>query len=472
MPKTEKFINISNSVMITMKTKILGLITLSMFTLVAMTSLAAAENFCNNGEYNTTHLEIRNVDIENGNGDDNEWYLLDVVEIEVEFRNNRDVDLEEVVFELGLFKEGSDSNVIDDLDWKSSDEEEVEIGDVDDGETESHVFRFVVDTEIDPGDYELKVKAYSDESGSEFCLASSGDLAHRDFGSGSDEMADVEIKAEDDPEKSVIVDFENIEDPINAFCGQGVTLGATVYNIGEDDYDDRIKVTLSSAELGIEEEDVIDGDLESGEKVDTGFSFRVPPNADEKTYVLSMRTYYDYDEDDGRYKEVSDRNFDLNLKVDGNCQYATEDTTTITGNLESGGEAGEKLVVSAIVTNTGTRTVEYSVSLSGYSGWASSGSLSPLVFTAGPGRQREVTAEFDVKENAEGKKSFRINVMESGRKVKDRTFQVEIPEKPSWLEDLATSLGLPGAGHVIGLAVGINLFLLFTIFVVALARRR
>ena len=466
------FINISNSKIVKMKTKTLGILSLSIFILLAVTSLSAAAeseiSFCDNGERNTGDLEIRKIDIENKDGDDETWFLLNTIEIEVSLKNNGDSDLEDVIFELGLFKKNSTTNVIDDMEWISDEDEEVGVGDIKDGKSESHIFEFKIDTEIDEGDYELKVKAYPEGEEDETCIAHSDDLSDSEFGS-ENTKADIEISKEDDSDKAVIVDTENIP-RLNAFCGQEVTIQADVYNIGDEDFEDQIDVVLFNEELGVKEEDTILGDLDSGEKVITSFNFMVPENVDEKIYTLSMRTYYDYDEDDEQYDEISDENFEIELKIEGNCIYATPQTTSVSGNLESGGESGEKLVVKAIITNTGTKSVEYAISLSGYSKWASSSSLDPLTLKLGPDELREITAEFDVKEDAEGKNSFKLRVISSGKIIKEQSFEITIKKKPTALDNLALELGLPGGNYVIWIIVGINVFFLFMIILTS--RRR
>ena len=100
---------------------------------------------------------------------------LDLIEIEVELENNKDDDgkgdLDDVVLELGLFKEGSSTNIIDDMFWISKDDEEVEVGDIDEGDDDTWLFEFRVDPrEVDDDNYILRVKAFEDRDEDVTCI--------------------------------------------------------------------------------------------------------------------------------------------------------------------------------------------------------------------------------------------------------------------------------------------------------------
>ena len=285
-------------------------------------SVSFINSFCSNGAVNDTNL-VLNVDINNnGEGDDDKWIPLDTIEIEVELENNNDLsgngDLNDVIFELGLFREGSTSDIMDNMMWLSDDDEKVKVGDIDEDESEKYLFKFRVDpTEVKDDSYVLRVKAYPKGEESDTCIDHSVDLDN--FGS-SEFFAKIDISTEDDKDKMVVVDESSYPSIINAFCGEQVSLPVDVYNIGDKDFDDQIKVALFNSELGISEEETVLGDFREGDKAEVTFLFKVPEDAEENTYPLLMETFYDYDKDNDVYDRSSDETFTALLKVEGNCK--------------------------------------------------------------------------------------------------------------------------------------------------------
>jgi len=405
------------------------------------------DSFCSSGSVDDTDLKLK-VDINNkGEGDNDEWLPLDIIEIEIELENNKNnIDLDNVVFELGLFKENSNTNIIDEMLWISDNDEEVEVGDIDEDEDDKHTFEFRIDpTEVEEDDYWLVVKAYPDGDESDTCVDHSENL--EDFGS-DDFLAEIQITKENDQEKMVVIDEESYPLIIDAFCDASVTFTADIYNIGDDDFLDQIKVLLVNNELGLNLAEIVSGDLDESEKTEVVFSFDVPSNAEEKQYVLVMEIFYDYDEDDETYDEVSDSTFDVLLKVQGNC--GTSSTTTqkavVSATLESGGKAGQELVVKATITNTGDDTANYILNAAGYSEWASSANVVPGVFSLGSGESREVLVTFNVESDASGEELFDIEVVSGNEVVVKQPVSVLIESQ---------SVG----GFIAGGVIGDNLYL-------------
>ncbi len=442
--------------------------------------------FCNDGlgAVNDSKLILR-VDINNkGEGEDNEWLPLDTIEIEVELENNNhkidfdgdgdkddgDGDLDDVIFELGFFDDEG-NNLIDDMMWISDDDEEVEVGDVDEDETETHVFKFRVDpSEFDKGDYILKVKAYPDSEEEDFCIDSSRDLDDSDFGP-SEFTAEIRIDKESDDEKMVVVDEEKFPTPTVAFCSEEVELSVDVYSIGDKDFFDQIKVTLYNKALGIDLENVLDGDLDEGERARTSFTFTVPVDADEKQYSLSLITYYDYDENDEEYDEISEEIFTASLKVEGNCiiqSHITLDT------VKSSGKAGEPLVVKTTVTNTGTKTVNYVFSAEGYSSWANSAELSVTSLSLTPGESEVISITFNVNKNAFGNQNFIIEVLSGDKVVMQNPESVFIEKRDGFFSKITGSVvGIKdGNWYLWGIGAVNVLLVLAIVFVVVRMLRR
>ena len=429
------------------------------------------DSFCSSGAIDDTDLKLK-VDINNrGEGDDDEWLPLDTIEIEVELENNKnDIDLDDVIFELGLFKENSNTNAIDDMIWISSDEEEVEVGDIDEDKDEKHIFEFRLDpTEVDESDYWLVAKAYPDGDESDTCIDYSEDL--EDFGS-DDFLGEIKITKENNKEKMVVVDEDSYPILTEAFCDAQVTFTADIYNIGDKDFLDQIKVNLVNNELGLNLEEIVRGDLDEGEKTEVSFNIDVPSNAEEKQYTLVMEIFYDYDEDDEVYDEVSKDTFDALLKVQGNCAGSTtSQKAVVSATLESGGEAGEDLVVKATITNTGDSSASYVLNAAGYSGWASSADVSPGTFTLGSGESKEVSVAFNVKSDASGEELFNIEVVSGNEVVVNQPVSVSI-EKSSVFGSLTG--GVIGSNNLYlwGLGLFNVVLILAIVFVVVRLMRK
>jgi hypothetical protein len=436
------------------------------------TATSTTESFCSNGEQNVNDLRLK-VKIDNkGNGDDDDWIPLDTIEVEVELENDKnldgDGDLSDVIFELGLFKKGSTSNIIDDMMWISKDDEEVEVGDIDEDEKDSHIFEFRVDPrEVDDSSYILKAKAYPDRDESDTCISQSADF--NDFGS-SEFFADIKVSKENEKEKMVVVDEESYPTVINAFCGEQVSLNADVYNIGDKNFDDQIKVTLTNTELSINEEVVVSGDFDEGDKTDVAFSFKIPKDATEKTHKLTMLTYYDYDKDDDQYDEVSEDKFEALVKVEGNCESSSSSSGTgkssVNARLESGGKAGEDLVVRATITNTGDATTDYIVSAAGYNSWASSANVNLPSFTLNAGDSRDVLVTLKVKDDASGTNQFDIEVIAGNQLSSRQPVSVSIEGSSSGFLTGGITGALGGSSYLWLLGI-LNVLLVVVIVVVA-----
>lgn len=420
--------------------------------------------FCQDGAIDESDLTLK-VDIQNnGEGDDNSWLPLDTIEVEVELQNNKNFTLDNVMLELGLFKEGSSTNIIDDMMWISSDEELVDVGDIDEGDDNKFTFEFRIDpNEVDDANYILSVKAYPDNDEDLMCIDFSSDLAESQFGD-SEYYAEININQESDRNKMVVVDTSSIATPIPASCGQNVIFSADLYNIGDKDFPDQVKVSLYNSELGLDLEEVVLGDMDAGDKSQVSFAFNVPKDVEEKPYPLYMRVYYDYDKDDETYGRISDDTFNAYLKVEGNC--ATIVPVSVSATLESGGLAGEDLVVKAIVTNNGNTDKDFVLNAAGYTTWASVGTLSESVFTLAAGQSKEVIFTFNVNEDAEGTYYFNIEILSENQLVLNQAVSVLIEgTKKGFFSGLTGSV-IGGNSYIWGIGL-LNLVLIVIIIILA-----
>ena len=386
-------------------------------------------SFCKNGPMNATELELE-VNVKNtGNGDENEWQPLDKVEVEVRLHNNDDVDLRDVIFKVGLFEQGTTKNVIEDMTWVSTDEDEYDLGDVDSGESSS---RYTFEFRVNPSEikldknYLLVVKAYPDSKESTTCIDYSSGLTESGLGS-SKYFGEVSVKGESSRDKMVIVDdYKASENPVQAQCGEEVNLLADIYNIGTKDFEDRIKVNLYNQELGLNVNEVVLGDLGSGETTKVNFHFTTPKNIKEKVYPLSLATYYDYKESGDIYRETSSDTFTFYLDVK-NCVVVVTSDVLVSATLESEAKAGQEVSVKISLTNTGETGKIFVVEASDYDSWGEASVGSATIFIPAGGSADSVL-KFNAKEDAVGEKTFNVKVSSEGRLLQTQPVALTIEE--------------------------------------------
>jgi len=388
------------------------------------------ENFCTAGS-SDTNLALA-VDITNkGNGEDDEWLPLDTIEIEVEFDNNRVstnglYDINDLTFKLGIF-DSTGKNIAGDMIWISEDAEEFEFGDVDEGDDAKHTFIFRINpAEFSAdGNYDVKIKAFPSGKEATDCISQSSDLTS--FGTSKYE-ADISINLPGDDE-AVVVDKETLPLPATTQCEQKVTFSTDIWNIGDKDFEDQIMITLFNAELGVNENKTIVGDLDQGEMVQAEFTFNVPAGVEEKIHNLDIKTYYDWDADNSEYDEFSKETFNFPLTVSGNC---VPPALTISASLESGGQAGESLVVKSTITNTGNEETVYIFAVSGFSDWASNAKVNNTL-TLAAGQSGDIWVTLDVDKKTSGDQTFNIESYSEGELLKTQPVQVGIEGKQGLL---------------------------------------
>jgi uncharacterized membrane protein len=426
-----------------------------------------SDTFCRYGTIDTTDLTL-NVDISNrGEGDDEEWLPLDTIQVDVKLENDQSDDLDDVFFEIGLFEEGSSTSVADDMIWISQDEEEADIGDIKEGKDKEHTFEFRVDPdEISDGNYILMVKAYPEDDEDVTCIDFSEDMGDDKFGS-SEFAAEIDIIIESDDEKMVIIDEESLPMPFESYCGQQSSFIADIYNIGDQDFEDQILVTIFNNELGINDEVIVYGDLDAGEKTEVVLPLTVPSDAEEAQYTLYMRLYYDYDSDEDEYDELSDNTFIGYVKVEGNC-VGNIPQAGVSANLETGGMAGDELVIKSVITNTDDEALTYIIAATNYEGWADSMSLNQDTFSLLPGESREVLVTFATRSDAEGEHSFNLEVYAGDQLVVRQP--VSFLLEKSGFSFTGAAIGENGVMWAMGL-LNIILILIVIIVAVKLARK-
>ncbi len=379
-------------------------------------------------------LRIKKVKIVNhgpsNDGEDEKWFPLDRITVQVELENDGEVEIEDMVFQLGLFEKDSTTDIAEDMFWISDDDEEIEIGDIEEhGEDDEleHTFEFRVNPEdLEEGNYVLKIKIYSDDLGEDnACIDYADDLT--DFGT-SEFYAEIDIdKEEEDEGRAVVVDTKKLPPILEAGCNDEVLLDLDVWNIGDADQD-QVKVTLYNSELGIDMEYTIRESMDMGDdKEEVDFNFIIPKDAEEKTYTLELRTLYDYDDDDDLYDEQSDV-FLVFLRVEGNCRPEVSDAVIIAELDPETPEAiaGKQVIIRTTITNPGDAEATYSISIEGNSAWSSLGAIDPQTITLTAGASQDVSIYLNLNTDAEGEKEFTIKATSIEGSVKEQKVALTI----------------------------------------------
>lgn len=358
------------------------------------------DNYCslgNKGGNLDVDVNIENTD---GLGDDDEWFPLDNIKVEVEVKNSGNDDIDDVVIEWGLYDSDTGTWVID------GEEKEFNLKD---GKKETVTFEFQVDpSDLDEDmddDFTLYVKAYSDDLGE-----------------------DVECSGFSDSEKITLEDdfviLDKITLPETASCGDEVQLTADVWNIGQADQDE-VSVTIYNKELGINKEVVI-GDINAFDNEKLEFTFNVPEELDAKFYTIKLSVN---DEDGDIYENGNDDQAEFNIPLKIESCVAKETKAVVSAELQSGGKAGEELVVKATVTNTGDDKATYSINAVAYTIWASSADLNKNTITLEKGASEDVLLTFNVNPDASGENTFDIELTSEGKLIAKQAVSVEIESK-------------------------------------------
>ena len=377
-------------------------------------------DFCQNGEQGD--LEIADIEFNNmGEGEDDNWFLLDEIEIEVEVENTHNTEnIKDVLVEVKILDDNGE-DVTKDFDF---DDEEIDLGTIKDDESEIATFRISeIPADLEDGNYKVYIKAYSEDDENTQCASESSDLSH-------DAYEAVDITREDDP--AVIVKGEFITIP--ASCGDtNVQLPLNIYNLGSDK-EEKVMVTLQSNELGINEKIIIDN-LRSGKRREIIFFFDVPADLTKDLYVIDIITHYDYDDDEDEFLENSydensyddlDKDFSAKLEI-LSCRGPNP---TVSADLESVAEIGTELVVKTMITNNGQDS-DFVISASGFESWANLVSITPQTASIEKGEFTEVIVT--LMPTATGTQTFKINTIVGGESY-DQSVSVNIAEEPGILK--------------------------------------
>jgi hypothetical protein len=332
------------------------------------------------------NLDITIEDISTmGFGDDEDyWYPLDKVEIEfeVEYRGDEKFDGD---FKWGIYNADDDKWIIDE-------KESIRIKDDD---TETIVVSFTLD---DPEDFkdvnDVVIYAWAVGEDKEY----DDDLESFEYIS-----QDINVINDDD-----FVALDDIEiSQSTASCGaKNIQITADAWNIGDNDQDD-VLVLIKNTELNLNKQIRFD-EIKDFDSESVIAYFEVPANAQEKDYLISLEVF---DEDEDIYETSEDddpASYTIKFTVDGCTPAVTVPTALVTAQLKSGGNAGEPLAIDAVVTNTGSETSFFSISIEDFDGWATSESISPGFVNLPAGQSGIVSINLNVNPGVSGEQTFNI----------------------------------------------------------------
>ena len=412
---------------------------------------------CKVGEENPAKLSIsiEEINVEEGFGDDDDyWYPLDEVEIEIEVVNDGNNDVENIEITFCLYDEDKEKCILDEDDV-DLDEDDF---DLDDGDEQTVVISFQVDPDdlSDNNNYDIRVGATGE-------IDSKNDLDGND--SCIEDNEPIEIITNDNFVILNDIRFEALsgifgEDEFLA--GSQVKISGEVWNVGNNDLDDdEVFLEIYSSLLGINEVIEFDSgidslDMETFEKVIT-----IPADAEEKFYKITFTVY----EDDKLVEKYIFKNSedDKAEQQEIISVKANVPTPSVKANLDSVAEVGEELVVKAMITNNGEDN-DFEFKALNLESWAELVSVSPQTVTIAEGESVEVT--FVLNPTKEGTQSFMINTIVDGESYK-QAVSVKIAEK----EGFFTELGLSDTMTYIVIAI-IALVILILLVLIAKASRR
>lgn len=390
-------------------------------------------------------LNIEDINVISGFGDDDDyWYLMDEVEIELTIEPTT-YDIEDVEIEWVLYNTAGTK--IDDGDFS--------VSDIDEDDEETVTFTIVLDSNLDDfegEDARLYVKAFGDIDDNS---AGSNDGSR----SCDSEMKEVDVITNDDFVIPTFVKVNNekiVSSYAYASCEDDVTINFEVFNIGEDDQDD---VSIEIYSKGLEVYEKFDYDeIRAFDSEEIEYTFKVPEGMDEGKSLLTIEVF-DEDGDLFENDEDDESKITVQFMIEGNCKIVEPQ---VYAKLDSEAISGRETIITATITNMEEGAKLYTIVPEDYSEWSVMTEFSPQVLSLEAGESADVTFKLKLNSDIEGERTFNIVIMDGDRTtvVQPMTFNVE--KGLFNVKDFMTRENLQIAG-----IVALNLILLIAIILVA-----
>jgi len=402
-------------------------------------------------QYNNTHdnLRVKKISFTNNGfsgksfGQDDEWFPIDEVEAEMTIENRGNEKIEDIELNWGLYDSSSKGWVID-----LTDEDKFSLSH---DKSKTITVKFSLDDadmdleDLRDGEYTFYVQAsgYDSEYSEDVCVLDS-------------ETVSIIIETD-------FVVLNKLSVPETLSCGSDFSVSANVWNVGEDDQEG-VYVLVYNKDLKINKKiDIGDVNAFSYENLES--TLTLPLGLKDGIYPLNLLVYNENDEIYKNDYSDDESKFVAPLKITctGEETPSTQEPTkvVVSASLESGGKAGEDMVIKSAITNLESTPVTYSVSISGYSNWATSAQSDQNTFTLASGESKAVSFTFKVKDASEGENFFDIELMSGGKLISKQPVSVSIEKKGFSLSQLG------GNNNYIWAIAALNVLLVIVIIVVA-----
>ena len=416
--------------------------------------VSAEQSFCECGNQGDLKLNVEDVKVIEGFGDDDDfWYLFDKIEVELQIDNDGDWDIDNIEIEWALYTT-SGKKIMDDT---------LNDFNLKNGKDETVIFSFVLDENIDEFENEdavLYIKAKGD--------IDDNDSPYDGNETCDSESVDVEVRADDDfvilsDVKINGMDLnEFILDESTISCNQEVIVTADVWNIGSDDQED-VGIVFYDQELGINEKIEI-GDIDAFENEEINFKFVLPEKLEEKWHRLDIRIF-----DDGNdlfeNSEDDQSLFTIRFEVAGNCNLNV--APSINAELVSEAKENSELIIKIYVKNNDDESATYTLNAAGYADWASLTTISESTITLNAGEAKEVMFTFETKKDTVGDRFFNLEVLSDGQIVSTQPIVISIEKgKAANFKDF-----FENNWKLLGIGL-LNLILIIAIIIVAVKTYR
>ncbi len=389
---------------------------------------------------NNLAATIDDVSIETGYGNSDEWYPLDTVKVRVNVENSGNNKIKTIKVNWGLYDVDTGKFVIQGSESTF---------DLKDGDNQNVNFKFKLDNVKKLNDNKYKFYTWTTAKDQEFSTNNSGNTCAVD-------SQDVTPQIDSD-----FIVLDNIQTPETVQCSQDVLISADIWNIGSSDETD-VYVLANNKILGLNDQRVNVGDVNSLEKTLLSFTAKIPAGLDEKTYSVQL-TVYD------RHDRIFENNkndkptFNAILNVKGGC--FTVGKAAVTAGLQSDAVEGKSLVIKSVVTNSGTKSAQFIVSPEGYSAWASSATVDVPTFSLDAGQSKEVTITLQAKQGSMGQQTLDIKVLSGNQVVMTQPVSVLV-SRAGFISALTG--GAIGGTSSLWIVGALNVILVFAIIIIAI----
>jgi hypothetical protein len=384
--------------------------------------------------------------VNGGFGDDTNWYPLDNIEAKVKVSNeDTGNSIRSVVVKWELYDTLNQKKI------KSGSENSFSLGS---GNDKTVTIDFQLDDVNSLGNggnnYILYVWATGNDqadSGNSTC--------------SSDNSGQINIDMSDN---FVVVDQNSLSTPITASCGGQVQVTGTVWNIGDTD-ENNVYIIASSTQLGISQRIDV-GDLNQGDSKDLSFNLNIPDMTIPKgTYALKLSVY---DDNNNIFENNNNDKSESQVLLNFNDTCTSVPKVSVAAALTSAAKAGNEVDVTATIANTGSTTKTFTLSLGGYSTWASSATLSQSSITLASGASQDVTIKLQSNKDSSGDQQFNI-IVNDGNSLSSQPVKISVTAAstfPSITGFFSNLSGGNNSWYIWGI-VALNVILVIIIIAVA-----